>query len=38
VNQVNLDHEVEDRSSVVTDESFVIAACKLRPGVANASP
>jgi len=25
-------HDEDDRSSVVTDESFIIAACKLRAG------
>jgi hypothetical protein len=28
--QVSLAHDVDDRSSGVTDESFNIAACKLR--------
>jgi len=27
---VNLAHEADNRSSVVTDESFIIVACKLR--------
>jgi hypothetical protein len=27
---VTIAHEVDDRSSVVTDKSFIIAACKLR--------
>jgi hypothetical protein len=31
---VTIAHEVDDRSSVVTNKSFNIAACKLRANIA----